>query len=477
MISGFEAQQSIDEAFAKLRGDEMRLDSVLRSTSEEAAQLRQERLSQLKALAELKFKLIQSGELAKGLDAAEQRVKALLDRAKNELGDAAQQREDAHANIQRLESSRNERAANCDAAVRSLQAFEAEVAARFADDPAWRALKEGADTAQKILSEADKKAAQAEADRESKKAPYESDRLFMYLWGRKLGTSEYSSGALIRFFDEKIARLINYREARANYAMLNEIPTRLRAHVDQLASALEGVNNKVAAFQQEKVVAAGGAPLHQKASEAKAALDAADEVLQRAHLEFEEIEKQYRAVAGRDDKGAYAEAINLMVDNDLRDDIATLFREAARTKSDEDRAIVEKIDDLTKGIVRADGEVAQLRGRIGEVAARRAEVERARSEFRQRGYNYPGGGFGNEAAINDVLGGILQGVIKGAVLGQVLQQGYRGPPPGWGPPPGRSRPPPGWGGGRPSGPAFPQPSAPPPRSGSSDDGFRTGGSF
>ena len=70
MLSGFEAQQSIDQAYAQLRNEEARLDSGLRSASDDAARLRQERLNQLKALADLKFKLLQSGALARDLDAA-----------------------------------------------------------------------------------------------------------------------------------------------------------------------------------------------------------------------------------------------------------------------------------------------------------------------------------------------------------------------------------------------------------------------
>jgi hypothetical protein len=129
---------------------------------------------------------------------------------------------------------------------------------------------------------------------------------------------------------------------------------------------------------------------------------------------------------------------------------------------------LEKIDRLTQLIARAEQEIAQLRGQIREVAARRAEIDPARREFRQRGYDYPGTTFGNETTINDVLGGILEGAMKGIVLGQVLDQGYRRPPSS------------NWGGGG----MFPGPMYPPsghfpgpPMGPSSGDGFRTGGSF
>ena len=477
MLSGFEAQQSIDQAYAQLRNEEARLDSGLRSASDDAARLRQERLNQLKALAELKFQRLQSGALARDLDAAEQRVKELLERARTDVSAAAWRRDDAHQAILSAEAARNDCAAALEAAVGALKAFETDVASRYAADADWLTLKNERETSQKTRDEAEKKTKQAEDDREKKKVPYEGDRLFMYLWRRKLGTSEYASGFLVRWVDEWIARLVNYREARANYAMLNEIPARLRAHVEGLAAGLEAARNKVAAFQQEKITAAGGVPLQQKAADAKSALDAAEAEVSRAHEAFNAAEAQYRTVADMGQKGLYAQAIDLMVENDSRDDIATLFREAARTKSGEDRAIVEKIDQLTKGIAAADRQVAQLRGSLAEVSQRRAEIERARADFLRRGYNYPGGGFGNEAAINDVLGGILQGVIQGAVLGQVMQQGYRRPPPGWGPRDDGWGPPSGWGGGRSSGPIFPGSFDDGPSISGGGDDFSTGGSF
>ena len=159
-------------------------------------------------------------------------------------------------------------------------------------------------------------------------------------------------------------------------------------------------------------------------------------------------------------------AIELMAENDSRDDVRTLYREAARTKTDDDRVIVERIDQLTQAISRAEQEIAQVRGQIREVAGRRTEIEQARREFRQRGYDYPGTTFGNDSTIHDVLGGILQGVMKGIVLGQVMQQGYRQPPSSsWG---GSMRPPPMF----PPSPSFPRSDGQPP-----GGGFRTGGTF
>jgi hypothetical protein len=309
-------------------------------------------------------------------------------------------------------------------------------------------------------SEANKKTAQAEANREQKKFLYLSDPLFIYLWRRKFGTSDYPSGFFVRFFDAKIAALINYRGARANYAMLNQIPERLRDPANRVGAELNTERQKLAAFEQDRLIAAGGGPLQKKAAEAKAALDASEA------LPREMLDQQYQAIAGRDNNGAFTQAIALMAEDDSRDHFRTLYHEAERTKTEEDRLGVERIDRFTQPIARAEQEIAQLRGQIREVASRRAEIEAVRRKFRQRGYDYPGTTFGMRRRCAWRHSG---GRHERHVLGQVLDQGYRRPPASnWG------------GGGMFPGPMYPpsghfsEPQTDPPSGG---DGFRTGGSF
>ncbi|WP_292533599.1 hypothetical protein [Methylocystis sp.] len=418
------------------------------------------------ALAQLKFGLIKGGELVKDLDAAERQAKDLIDRIDREIAEAAERREEAFVSFQKAQEQKAQKAADYDAAIAESRAFENAVAPQIAIDPVCATLNERVEEIGKILEEAEKKAAQAESDRQRKKTPYEQDRLFMYLWGRKFGTSEYKFGFFVRYFDELIARLIGYREARANYFMLNQIPDRLREHAGRVRTEFEAAKQRLSELRHEKLLAAGAGPLEERARKAKAALDAAEQAFREASPRFEAADEAYGALIGRDNQGAFDQAIKSMAENDSRDEIVTLYREAARTTTDEDRAIVVKIDQLTLAIGKADGEVARTRQQIRELAARRAELQGAYAEFRRRHYDYPGTTFGNEATINDVLGGILDGMVGGAVLGQVLQQGYQRPPT------------PPWSENVDLGPIFPPGPSPMPSPGrASDDDFSTGGAF
>jgi hypothetical protein len=107
------------------------------------------------------------------------------------------------------------------------------------------------------VARAEAKAVQAEADREEKRRPYEADPLFMYLWRRRYGTREYRASNLVRYFDRKVAHLIGFETARINYAMLMELPDRLREHADRLKASRGGAPPPgVAEAQRSPAVAA-----------------------------------------------------------------------------------------------------------------------------------------------------------------------------------------------------------------------------
>jgi hypothetical protein len=99
---------------------------------------------------------------------------------------------------------------------------------------ARRSLERQPAASDDVIRNAEEKAARAEADRDEKRRPYESDPLFMYLWRRGFGTRDYEASNLVRYFDRKVAHLIGYEAARVNYAMLLELPERLREHAERL---------------------------------------------------------------------------------------------------------------------------------------------------------------------------------------------------------------------------------------------------
>ena len=123
---------------------------------------------------------------------------------------------------------------------------------------------------------ADEKASQSEADLASKGKPYQDDLLFMYLWDRRYLTPDYRHGGIVRMLDGWVARLIRFKEMRADYHMLNELPQRLREHATKAAEEAERQQQSLLTMEKQAAEKDGVATL-------QAALDTAEKQLQQVN--------------------------------------------------------------------------------------------------------------------------------------------------------------------------------------------------
>lgn len=108
------------------------------------------------------------------------------------------------------------------------------VSAATRDDDAGLAAPGDAGERLAMAERAEAQAADAEAELQAKRGPYEADPLFLYLWRKGYGTQAYEGTGLTRRMDRRVARLIDFEAARANYHALTTLPGRLRAHAARL---------------------------------------------------------------------------------------------------------------------------------------------------------------------------------------------------------------------------------------------------
>jgi hypothetical protein len=109
---------------------------------------------------------------------------------------------------------------------------------------------------------------------------------------------------------------------------------------------------------------------------------------------------------------------------DEQDDLATLYREAQRTRTDADDRIVRKVEEVDSKLQKVGGEIAGLRKSARELAQRRIEVESVRDRFRNSGFDHPNATFGNDIDIGNVLGQILEGAVRSGILWDLLREGF-----------------------------------------------------
>jgi hypothetical protein len=424
MISGRQVLSTIEQVVARARSEEARFQKSLETATEEAARLRLERMEAFRELARLKLDPTTGKDVLGELDAAERRALTLLAERRATLERLTGRRRTAEDAERRAEAERHDKAAAFEAALKALQDQRARVEADTRISGEWAAARARVEAATAIAGKAEAKAAQAESDQSEKRRPYEADPLFMYLWGSKFGTAEYRSRGLVRFLDRQVARLVGYDTARANYALLNEIPQRLREHATRVREEVEAERRRLQEVERAALLKAGIEPLEARAAQAKAALDGAERKLAEAKSDLAALDRMYDSSVLEGD-APYREATELLAQADAQQDLTRLYREAVTTPSPRDEAIIRRIEGIETALGEAERKIGEAERQAREYAQRRSMIERERDDFRRRGYDHPSGSFGNETVLSSVLGGVLGGLLQGTVLRDVLQGGYQ----------------------------------------------------
>jgi hypothetical protein len=463
MISGRQAIAQIEQTIEKARQQEAKCELAYTRATEEVGRLRIQRTEAFRELARLKLDAITQNKVVGELDAAERQAVSLLTSRREALRQLTERRRQAEERVRQAEAARQAAVDTLEQTLADIETIRRNVEAKVSINPEWISDRARIDEVTGQAQQAEKKAVQAEADRDEKRRPYEDDPLFMYLWKRKFGTAAYRVNPFARYMDRLVARVVGYDKARANYALLNEIPERLREHARRVIGDLREARDRLTALERRALVEAGIEAAEAEGAKARDAVAEAEDRLAEAREALATLDRTHDTSVMEGD-APYREAVELLAAADAREDLNQLYQEALRTPAPQDEEIVRRVQATDVMINRALRQAVTAHRQLKEVAERRATLEYEWEELRHQGYDTPYGTFGNEAALGNVLGGVLTGAVGGAILGQVLRGGFHHGPSPWDS---------GFGGGIP----FPQPGGFGTGGSFGGGGFRTGGSF
>jgi len=101
--------------------------------------------------------------------------------------------------------------------------------------------------------------------------------------------------------DGRVAKLINYNEARVNYWNLTEIPKRLEDHADHVASLADDEHEALQQLEIDALEKAGAKKLGLAVDKARDELDECDDGIEALENELNEaIAKRATFIAGED---------------------------------------------------------------------------------------------------------------------------------------------------------------------------------
>jgi hypothetical protein len=423
MMSGRQTLDSLDHALQDIRRHIQELNAQIQRTSAELLSLSQAESEQYKAWAQLRIDQLTTGEVIDALDQAGQRVGEVLAARDSALQELQHRLDDMQKRQATLEAERAAQAQRVEEAAEALDAAEAAVQERLAQDTAYQAQLDRTHSADQTAKHAAQKTALAEQDRLEKGQPYETDRLFMYLWQRGYGTSRYRANALIRYLDGKVAKLCSYHGARANYAMLLEIPVRLREHTTQLRQRANTEFAELRTLEQAAASTSNMPRLQETHATAQKRLEALDEEMGHAEQQSQALwQEQAVFAAGEDER--FRQAVQVLTTEFQRDSIVSLRHSAQATPSPADDAIVHRLAAIETKKVQIEAALAQHQHVLQGQQQRLRELESIRQEFKRQRFDDVHATFADGALLAMLLNQFMGGLLNGENLWRAVQRQY-----------------------------------------------------
>jgi hypothetical protein len=424
MISGRDALLQIDQALAEERRRIEETDERSKAVSGQLLDLRRARADDLRELARLRVGMIAGGRLVAGLDEADRQVASLL--AARPAAQATLQTRLQGALQQRgaLEAERATQADRLEAAAEAVDAAEAATQARLEREAGYQEQQARAREAERVARHAEDKAARSEQELGEKGQAYRDDPLFMYLWGRSYGLPAYRATPLVRWLDGKVARLVGYDDARANYARLQEIPVRLREHAQATRRRADAEIEALQALDEKARQADGIPALETVREEARARLEAIDARIEQAAAEHQRLLDEQAAFAAGEDEVS-RKAVEYLASEFQREDLQALRRDAQATPFPEDDLVIARLLDREQQEQALAVSLAELKQAAHQHLARLQQIESLRLEFTRRQYDRGDSVFADGSVLGVMLASFLSGLLDRNGLWRVLEQQQR----------------------------------------------------
>ncbi len=341
---------------------------------------------QYRQLAKFRLDDMSAGRLISRLDKVDHAILTLLDQRAQSLRELESSLQETLAKQQKAEEEREVKQELRDRAVEALEHQLQETKVRVEQTDSYRLQKERVEQTVEVAERADEKASQAEADRTNKGKPYEEDCLFMYLWDCHYLTPIYSANRFIRSLDEWVASLINFKEARANYHMLLELPRRLREHAIKLQEEVEREIQTLQAMERKAAEEDGIPELQAELDKAEKHLVQIDDKIDTVEAHHQKLlQRQTEFSSGGDEYSR--KAIELQVAELESEDLLSLNREALATPRPEDDAIVARLRKLQDEQQQVHNEILSVKEAQQQQQKALAELEQLRRRFRRQRYD------------------------------------------------------------------------------------------
>jgi len=424
MISGRHALGVIDDSLNQERANIETADTRIAEVSRQLLALQQARVEDIRELARLRVDMMASGNTLSGIDAVERQVAVVLkarQAAEAELDARIPALQDERNG---LEAGRETQRQAVEEAADALDLAEAATQARLDADVDYQAREQRTREADRIARHAEDKALHSEQEKDEKGQSYRDDALFLYLWERHYGTPQYRAWPVTRWLDNKVARLVGFEDARANYARLQEIPVRLREHAEQKKRDAEAAFEVLRGLDEQAREQDGVVALEASRDQQQASLEEIDVRIEEAAERYGELLARKEEFSVGEDEH-YRKAVGYVASELRRDDTRELRRDAMATPFPDDDLVVNRLFEREHQVQQLETSLNELKRALRQQHEKLQELESLRADFRRRRYDQSGYSFSDGTLIAAMLGNFLNGMLDRDSLWRVLEQQQR----------------------------------------------------
>jgi len=424
MWAGTSALQSINQTLATVRNESLRLDSQLSNLTESLAENQRQKLAIINKIAQIRLSEIEQGELQQSLNTADKQALDTLELRKQALSQLNIKIDRLNNAITIIESDREKQLEVVNKLSQQLHETEAAVQDSLKVDVVYLEQFEKANNANSVSQEAEFKVSQAQKDMSAKAKPFEKDALFMYLWERGFGTTEYKGRLLTRMIDSWVAGLINYESARVNFWNLTEIPKRLTEHAEQVADIAEQEHDVLQNLELSALKEAGVNQVESQIDSARDTLDGLDDKIEATEIDFNEaLASRAKFNAGQDTY--IKKSISTLASALEHSSLASIHRYVRATNSPNDDQLVIDLQYLQDSVDDVNENLQDVRRLYDKQLSKLTELESIRRNFKNSRFDDVRSGFSNQQLLVSVLGQFAQGLIEGSDLWQTIKRNQR----------------------------------------------------
>lgn len=424
MLTGPSALRNIDQSLQTIRNEVVRLDRQLGQSTSQMVANQRHRAKLINDIASVRLAEIESGQLNANFTAADHQASEILAQRSQALSDLGLSIDQTNQRIIEAETERDVLLETVNTTSAKIVDIEGLVQQQLKGDEAYMQQFELAKQAESVAEEAQHKTQRAQADMADKAAPYQADDLFMYLWRRDYGTSEYQAGVLVRFIDGWVARVIKYDASRVNYWNLVEIPKRLNEHAESVGDIADEHHSLLQQLELSALDAAGAKSLEAELQTLRLGLDAHDDIIESVETKLNDyLDQRARYVAGEDD---YIQRCLQRLSSSLEhQSLEEIHHYVSATVSPTDDRIVIELQVLDGSLESVEEDLKGLRKLHDRKLDRLKELEKVRRDFKNSRFDDVRSGFGNQALIGNALSQFIQGAVSGADVWSVIKRNQR----------------------------------------------------